>query len=93
MDINSLPSRYAKDTFGTDRLYKAMFRFASRPDFYNRMTIFGAQMRADGCFDAHSVKDGKLIYDWTKDKRFDIFAKYGGKESEVPQSELNKYRE
>ena len=93
MDINALPSRYAKDTFGTDRLYKAMFRFASRPDFYNRMTIFGAQMRADGCFEAHSVKDGKLIYDWTKDKRFDIFAKYGGKESEVPQSELNKYRE
>ena len=93
MDINALPSRYAKDTFGTDRLYKAMFRFASRPDFYNRMTIFGAQMRSDGCFEAHSVKDGKLIYDWSKDKRFDLVAKYGGDESKVPSSELKKYRE
>ena len=78
MDINSLPSRYAKDTYGTDRLQKAMFRFASRPDYYNRLTIFGAQMRGDGCFDAHSIKDGKLVYDWTKDKRFDVFAAANG---------------
>lgn len=93
MDINSLPSRYAKDTYGTDRLQKAMFRFASRPDYYNRMTIFGAQMRGDGCFEAHSIKDGKLIYDWTKDKRFDVFAKYKGQDSKVPENELAKYRE
>lgn len=93
MDINSLPSRYAKDTYGTDRLQKAMFRFASRPDYYNRMTIFGAQMRGDGCFEAHSIKDGKLVYDWTKDKRFEIFAKYKGEDSKVPSSELKKYNE
>jgi hypothetical protein len=42
MDISQLPSRYAKDTYGSDRLQKAMFRLASRPDYYNRMTIFGA---------------------------------------------------
>lgn len=83
MDINQLPSRYAKDTYGTDRLQKAMFRLASRPDYYNRMTIFGAQMRGDGCFEAHSVVDGKLVYDWTKDKRFDLFAKVKGDESKV----------
>lgn len=91
MDINSLPSRYAKDTYGTDRLQKAMFRFASRPDYYNRMTIFGAQMRGDGCFEAHSIVDGKLVYDWTKDKRFDIFAKYKGQDSKVPSNELEIY--
>ena len=44
---------------------------ASRPDFYNRLTIFQSQMRADGTWDAHSEKNGKLIYDWSKDKRFD----------------------
>lgn len=93
MDINQLPSRYAKDTYGTDRLQKAMFRFASRPDYYNRMTIFGAQMRGDGCFEAHSIVDGHLIYDWTKDKRFDIFAKYKGDISKVPSSEQNKFRQ
>jgi hypothetical protein len=64
-----------------------MFRFASRPDYYNRMTIFGAQMRGDGCFEAHSIVDGHLVYDWTKDKRFDIFAKYKGDISKVPASE------
>ena len=92
MDINSLPSRYAKDTYGTDRLQKAMFRFASRPDYYNRMTIFGAQMRGDGCFDAHSIVDGKLVYDWTKDKRFEVFAKYKGDMSKVPASEQAIFR-
>jgi len=50
-----------------------MFRMASRPDFYNRLTIFGAQMRGDGCWDAHYVKDGRLVYDMTLDKRFDLF--------------------
>lgn len=93
MDISQLPSRYAKDTYGTDRLQKAMFRFASRPDYYNRLTIFGAQMRGDGCFEAHSIVDGKLVYDWTKDKRFDIFAKYKGDISKVPSSEQQKFRQ
>lgn len=91
MDINQLPSRYAKDTYGTDRLQKAMFRFASRPDYYNRMTIFGAQMRGDGCFEAHSIINGKLVYDWTKDKRFDLFAKVKGDSKKVSNSELEKF--
>jgi len=29
-------------------------RMASRPDYYNRATMFVARMKADGCFDAHS---------------------------------------
>ena len=32
-------------------------------------------MRADGCWEAHSVVDGKLVYDWKLDKRFDKLAK------------------
>ena len=31
-------------------------------------------MLEDGCLYAHSVKDRKLVYDWTKDTRFDKFA-------------------
>ena len=34
-----------------------------------------AQLHHDGIWDALSVKDGKLVYDWKKDKRFDILAK------------------
>jgi hypothetical protein len=33
-------------------------------------------MRADGCWKAHSVKDNKLIYDWTKDDRFYAYANH-----------------
>jgi len=32
-------------------------------------------MRGDGCFNAHKIKDGKLVYDWTEDSRFSEFAK------------------
>jgi len=34
------------------------FKFASRPDFYNRMTIIVAKMKADGIWDALEVVDG-----------------------------------
>jgi len=27
-------------------------------------------MRADGTWEAHHIKDGQLIYDWNKDRRF-----------------------
>jgi hypothetical protein len=33
-------------------------------------------MRGDGCFEAHYIKDGRLMYDWTKDKRFSVFAQH-----------------
>lgn len=81
MDINTLTSRLSSDNVGIWNFWEVGFRFASRPDFYNRITIFASQMKGDGCFDAHKVVDGKLVYDWTEDKRFDVFSKY--KESEV----------
>jgi hypothetical protein len=31
-------------------------------------------MRGDGCFEAHYVENGRLKYDWTKDKRFSKYA-------------------
>jgi len=32
-------------------------------------------MRKDGCFEAHSINEkGELVYDWTKDKRFELYA-------------------
>lgn len=51
------------------------YKFASRPDYYNRMTIFTAQMMADGSLDAHSIdENGHLKYNWKKDKRFAAYA-------------------
>lgn len=44
------------------------------PDYLNRMVLFVAQMKHDGVFEAYSIKDGQLVYDWRKDKRFDKYA-------------------
>lgn len=74
MDMNTYNEKISSDNVGLFNFWTVGFRFASRPDFYNRMTLFGAQMRGDGCFDAHYIENGRLKYDWTKDKRFSIFA-------------------
>jgi hypothetical protein len=47
------------------------FRMASRADFYSRMSIFEAQMRKDGSLEAHTKVDGRLVYDYKKDKRYE----------------------
>lgn len=59
-------------------LSKYMYIFSSCPDFFNRMSLFIAKMIEDGCFDAHELnKDGNLVYDIKKDKRFDKLVKLG----------------
>ena len=74
MDMNQYVERVQSQPSGIFNFNSWAMKFSSRPDYYNRLTIFGAQMRADGCWEAHSIKDGKLIYDWRKDKRFELFA-------------------
>ena len=94
MDTNSYIDRIRTDNTGLlYHFWNVGFRFASRPDFYNRMTLFYAQMHKDGSLDAHKIVDGRLVYDWTQDKRFDIFAKYKGKDSNVPAKKIKKYQE
>jgi len=46
------------------------------PDYYNRLALFMAKMIHDGSYDAHSMdENGHLLYDPTKDKRFDYYFK------------------
>lgn len=57
---------------------KLMFWANQVPDYFNRLILFIAKMKEDGCWDAHSLtKDGKLVYDFKKDKRFSELNKYG----------------
>lgn len=45
------------------------------PDYLNRMVLFVAKMKHDGCYDAYSLdENGRLKYEWRKDKRFDLLA-------------------
>lgn len=39
----------------------------------HRVSILVAKMMGDGCWDAHSLIDGKLVYDFKKDKRFEQY--------------------
>lgn len=75
MGITEYADRIKSDKFGFLASWNRwMFKFASRPDFYNRATIFGAQMRRDGCWDAHEfTENGELIYHPERDKRFAAF--------------------
>lgn len=75
MDMNTYIERISQGKKGIWNMDNFAYKFASRPDFYNRMSIFVCQMMGDGCWDAHFLdKDGRLIYDWKKDKRFEAFA-------------------
>lgn len=94
MDMNTYIDKILPNRFGIWHFDNVMFHFASRPDYYNRMTIFGAKMKADGCFDAHDKNTGK--YNWTKDKRYEIFAQYYKNENIIPvnlKEEYNKQKE
>lgn len=95
MDMNSYVDKIKQQQGFFYNFDSLMFRFASRPDFYNRMTIFTAQMRGDGCYDAHyKDKNGKLCYDWTLDKRFDLFSKIKPADAKkLTGDQLKKYQD
>lgn len=72
MDIN-VYAQHLQNSHNIIRNFSSfLFRFASRPDFYNRMTIFESYMRHDGTFDAYQLNDeGELVYHFDLDTRFD----------------------
>lgn len=74
MDMNQYAEKLKTDTHGIFNLNDFAFKFTSRPDYYNRMTIIIAQLKEQGVWDALEVKDNKLVYDWKKDKRFSVYA-------------------
>lgn len=74
MDMNTYVDRVKTDQGGIFNITNFAYKFASRPDYYGRMSIIVAKMIADGSWDAYSVVDGKLVYDFKKDKRFSDIA-------------------
>ena len=76
MDMNTYIDKIKSDKYGIFNFGNIAFHTVGRPDFFNRMSIFVSQMKKDGTWEAHSKSaDGKLIYDWKLDKRFDAYAK------------------
>lgn len=69
-DISSLLNGYHR--VGDKFLFRSkhMFSMLNAGDFVSRMNITVAQLVEEGSWDAYSTKDGKLVYDESKDERF-----------------------
>lgn len=74
MDMNTYAEKMRTERHGVYNLWNFAFKFTSRPDFYNRMTIVVAKMMHEGVWDALEVKDRKLVYNFKKDGRFKAYA-------------------
>ena len=74
MDMNTYIERIQSTQGLLANIQNFAYKFSSRPDYYGRMTIIVAKMLADGTWDAYEVKDGKLVYNFKKDKRFSDIA-------------------
>lgn len=75
MDMNLYAQKLRTDKHGFNNLNEIAMKFVSRPDFYNRWTIIVAKMKHEGTYDAFTVKDKKLVYDFKKDARFSLYSK------------------
>lgn len=75
--------------FGSDSLYI----FNRIPDSFHRLGLLIAKMLHDGSWEAHSsTDDGKLVYDFNKDKRFNLLNdKNANKNSNEYKSQLSLY--
>lgn len=79
MDSNVLTEKTLADRYGIMNMGGDIAYYTNtRPDWYNRMSIFVAKMIQDGSWEAHTLdpKTNKLKYDMKKDKRYAIYAKY-----------------
>lgn len=90
MDMNTYIDKIKSDKYGMYNASNIAMHCASRPDYFNRMSLFVARMKKDGSYDAYSVtQDGKLVYDMSKDERFNIYAK-GRKDASIRGTEAYK---
>lgn len=74
MDVSQFARRLREGQYPLTFTGKAMW-LTSAPDYFNRMSIFIAQMIKDGCFEAHKLDGVRMVYDWKLDKRFSLFSK------------------
>lgn len=93
MDMNTYAKNLSSNRHGIFHfLDRYAFKMSSRPDFYNRMTIFLSQMKADGCYEAHSLnEDGTLKYECRKDKRYKALWDGTPKDSKEYRDALARY--
>lgn len=71
LDFANIANGLRTDRSGIKHWDDIAYNTMKRPDFLNRMTLFVARALQDGTWDALSIdENGKIKYDWKKDKRF-----------------------
>ena len=95
MDMNTYAQNLSTNRHGIFHFMdRYAYKMSSRPDFYNRMTIFLSQMKADGCYEAHSLdSDGNLKYTCELDKRYKALWDGTPKNSNEYKQALARYKE
>ena len=75
-DLSVIGDKFSYDQYGLHNFAARMLYINTiAPDWFNRMIIFIAKMKADGCYEAHSINEetGELEYDITKDERVNYY--------------------
>lgn len=95
MSISDLASQTTSNKVGFANVFNRWMGWTLvAPDYFNRMTMFIAQMMHDGSWDAYQLFEDdaeiSLKYDMSKDKRFDIYYQWmkqsGGNLDEIPST-------
>ena len=73
-DLNRITERLRSGRGGVLNFDNWMYSTLRSPDFLNRMVLFTARCMHDGCWEAITVENDVLKYDWKKDKRFSVYA-------------------
>lgn len=73
-DLNRITERLRTGRGGILNADNWAYATLRSPDFMNRMVLFVARCMQDGCWEAMTVEDNVLKYNWKRDKRFEIYA-------------------
>jgi hypothetical protein len=82
-DISSLLNGYHRE--GDKYIFRSkyMFSMLNGADYATRASAMIAQLLEDGAWDAYTIADGKLVYDETKDERFNGKGKFSREQGQA----------
>ena len=96
MSITDVPEEATSNKTGINALFSRFAHWTvTAPDYWNRMTMFIAQMCHDGTFDAYDVVQNddsiELVYNMAKDERFKILVEYKCNINNVPNHLVEEF--
>lgn len=74
INIEQQQEGYKTNRGGVTNIGNWMYATLRKPDFLNRMVLFMGKLKHDGSYKAYSIIDGRLVYNWRMDDRFNLLA-------------------